>query len=93
MKFVMMVLLLASASVARAGSGAAAADQAASLAQVQAGYAMNWQRIQTACGQAPDGLSCGTNNPCTEQKLEQSRAWTKCAMAQLMPSPVDALAK
>lgn len=90
---ILLVGLLACVSVANADSGAAAADQAASLAQVQAGYQINWEKIQTACGQAPDGLSCGTNNPCTEEKLEQSRAWTKCAMAQLMPTPADVLAK
>lgn len=86
---ILLVGLLAGVSVASADSGAAAADQAASLSQIQAGYAENQALINATCGPAPDGLSCGPNNPCTVAKLQESRVWVKCAMAVLMPKPID----
>lgn len=86
---ILLAALCAGVSVASADTGAAAEDQAANLAQVQAGYAANQALINATCGPAPDGLSCGPNNPCTVAKLQESRVWVKCAMTVLMPKPID----
>lgn len=79
--------LMASMPVANADFDPA--NAAASNATVQAGQQANQALINATCGPAPDGLACGPNNPCTEAKLQESRAWVKCAMAVLMPKPTD----